>query len=414
MRVLSIALAEILTGLSATLFYHCWPRQIDIPKPRTLERIEFAGDNPVISWHGQFLIGRLAEFDNALDAVLMFDYYRGREPLKNRQVLLILDRAAPKPLYRILVCLPNNLIAGVTELASLQTKHLAASVEFAWVNRSKLQRYQQETVVFTNVYQDPNTQDLQQIAPAELQAYVAQFIRFKSATDPRSWKEVQSALSPADNGKADQLAADIILVSEFYGIPVDVMLGIGAMENNFLDAPGDLNNAVWKKRAERDDIVLQRKRHKVWVLNSSMGIWQITRQSLRRAQQLFLADQRDYALLPERLRPAQKLDMENLEPEVLTTYAGLLLRDLIDQFGGDLEMAAGAYNGTTRQPNLHYAEGVEMVASYARRVIGCTAELNLLASSQLLTETNVSAKANVQPKPLSSNNSEPESSVEHR
>jgi hypothetical protein len=152
------------------------------------------------------------------------------------------------------------------------------------------------------------------------------------------------------------------------------------MENNFLNAPGDLNNAIWKKRVERDDIVLNRKRHKVRILNSAIGIWQITRQSLRHAQQLYLADKRHYSLLPPRLRPPRHLNMESLDPDVLTTYAGLLLRDLVDRCDGDLILATGAYNGTIRHPNLRYAEGVEMVAGYARRVIGNTAELNSMAT----------------------------------
>jgi hypothetical protein len=134
---------------------------------------------------------------------------------------------------------------------------------------------------------------------------VRQFIRFKSVTDPRTSKKTQFDLSPVSAKEADGLAADIITIAEFYDIPVDVFLGIGPMENNFLSAPGDLNNAIWKQRMERDDIVLQRKGHKAWILNSSMGIWQITRQSLRHAQQLFLADQHDYSKLPERLRPAE-------------------------------------------------------------------------------------------------------------
>ena len=354
-------------------------------------------------------MGKLAEFDDALYAYLMFDYYRGRELLQGRQVLLTLDHTPGKSLYRILVRLPNDLISGVTELAYLNTKHLASTVEYSWVNGSKLRQYLQETNLFTSAYGDPDVQNMQQIPPAELQFYVGQFIRFKSETDPRIWKASRFNLSPVSTEKADKLAADIIAVAEFYGVPVDAFLGIGAMENNFLDEPGDLNNAVWKKRAERDDIVLQSKRHKVWVLNSSIGIWQITRQSLRHAQQLFLADDRDYSTLPERLRPTRELNIENLDQSVLTTYAGLLLRDLLDQFGGDIEMAVGAYNGTIHQPNLQYAAGVEMVASYARRVIGCTAELNRLAISQLsLVDGNAVAEANVHSKPLSAVNDEPE------
>jgi soluble lytic murein transglycosylase-like protein len=61
--------------------------------------------------------------------------------------------------------------------------------------------------------------------------------------------------------------------------------------------------------------------------------------------------------------------LNSLNDEVLTTYAGLLLRDLLDRFGGDLDKAIGAYNGGVRSPNPAYASGVKTVAAYARRVI---------------------------------------------
>jgi hypothetical protein len=75
--------------------------------------------------------------------------------------------------------------------------------------------------------------------------------------------------------------------------------------------------------------------------------------------------------------------MEDLNADILTTYAGLLLRrDLLDHFDGDVARATGAYNGTIRHPNLQYAAGMEIVASYAREVIGNTAELSRLATPQ--------------------------------
>jgi hypothetical protein len=188
--------------------------------------------------------------------------------------------------------------------------------------------------------------------------------------DPRTWDESQSPSSRPSLEEAEAMAEDIIEVAEFYDLPVDVLLGIGAMENNFLNAPGDLNNAIWKRDIGRDDIVLQHQGRKAWVLNSSMGIWQITRQSLRHAHELFLCDTRDYSKLPIRLRPTGQLDMNFLSSHVLTTYAALLLRDLLDYFNGDVFLATGAYNGTKRHPNLEYASGVENVASYARRVFG--------------------------------------------
>jgi len=105
------------------------------------------------------------------------------------------------------------------------------------------------------------------------------------------------------------------------------------------------------------------------VSDYAMGIWQITRETLRAAHQLYLHDKRDYSQLPARLRPPRQLDLNNVNDAVLTTYAGLLLRDLLDHFGGDVEKAIGAYNGGVRTPNPDYASGVKNVADYARRIL---------------------------------------------
>jgi hypothetical protein len=154
------------------------------------------------------------------------------------------------------------------------------------------------------------------------------------------------------------------------------MLGIGAMENNYMNVRGDLENAAWKARPQPGNIVLRRVRGRVLVRNDSVGVWQITRESLRYAHALYLRDKRDYSLLSERLRPEKVLDLNNIDPQVLTTYAGLLLRDLLDHFNGDVIQAAGAYNGTITHPNLHYAAGVQLVADYARKVMQRAADLN--------------------------------------
>jgi hypothetical protein len=209
------------------------------------------------------------------------------------------------------------------------------------------------------------------------------FIRFKSETDPRTWTDSEAIPSPLTKSDAARLAADIIAVAQFYDLPIDLFLGIGAMENNYMSVAGDLRNTVWKRHAEPGDIVLKRGRgRRVLVKNDSLGVWQITRESLRYAHRLYLRDKRDYGQLPERLRPPPKLDFNALNPDTLTTYAALLLRNLVDRFHGDVTLAAGAYNGGPANPNAHYASGVEMVANYARRVIGRAAEMDRLALEQ--------------------------------
>jgi hypothetical protein len=382
MRVFWIIFTQILLVVAGALAYCCWPRYLTLPQPQSLMRVDYVNGRPAVYWRDRCLIGKLAQFDDPLSAYLMFDHLRTQRSLRDRQVMLTIDRAARAGAYQIVVHLPDDLVSGIAQLAELHAEHFSSQVEYTWIGGSELSRDQQETNLFEVAYNKPDTRDLRQISPVELQSYLRRFIYFKSATDPRIWRQTDWPLSPVTMAEADRLAADVTMVAEFYDLPVDVFLGIGAMENNFLNAPGDLNNAIWKKRAERDDIVLRRKGHKVLVLNSAMGIWQISRQSLRHAQKLFLADKRDYSVLPQRLRPEKRLDMEALNSDVLTTYAALLIRDLLDRFHGDMALATGAYNGTLRHPNLRYAEGVELVASYARRVIGNTSELNSMALAQ--------------------------------
>jgi hypothetical protein len=148
-----------------------------------------------------------------------------------------------------------------------------------------------------------------------------------------------------------------------------------------MDVDGDLAHAVWKERAQRDDLVLRRTRKRVMVSDYAIGTWQITRETLRAAHQLYLKDKRDYRLLPARLRPPRALHLNSVDDAVLTTYAGLLLRGLLDHFGGDVEKATGAYNGGVRAPNPAYASGVKTVAVYARRILEHASVLDDLATS---------------------------------
>ncbi len=120
------------------------------------------------------------------------------------------------------------------------------------------------------------------------------------------------------------------------------------------------------------------------VSNDSIGLWQITRETLRYAHALFLRDKRDYSRLSERLRPPRTLELDLTDSHVLTTYAGLLLRDLLDRFNGDIEKAVGAYNGGPRNPNLRYAAGVQTVAEYARNILERVTAMNEQAAEDSL------------------------------
>ena len=154
-------------------------------------------------------------------------------------------------------------------------------------------------------------------------------------------------------------------MAEFYDLPLDVFLGIGAMENNYFKHPRRSQSC----RVEEEGG--QGRHHPEAASGKSLGqqlldrgCWQITRETLRYAHALYLTDKRDYSRLPERLRPPPTLELDLTDSHVLTAYAGLLLRDLLDHFHGDVDKAVGAYNGGPRNPNLQYAAGVEAVAAY--------------------------------------------------
>ncbi|MGC2661992.1 MAG: hypothetical protein WA324_28865 [Bryobacteraceae bacterium] len=280
---------------------------------------------------GRNLVGELEDFDDGFFAYLMFDFYRSHSALANEEVMLISDDRGPKTLYQVLVRLPKDLIQGVAQLAELKMQHLTSRIAYDWITEEELAHDRHQTTVFFDAYSGSGPSSFERLHGPELQAYLRRFIRFKSATDPRIYKNLEPVPSPLTRKQASRLAADMIAVSKFYGIPLSLLIGIGAMENNFMNVAGDLTNSVWKRHAQQGDIVLQRKRGIVLVKNDSSGVWQITRQSLRYAHRLYLRDKRDYSQLPARLVPPKKLDMNALDQDVLTTYAGLLLRDLLDR-----------------------------------------------------------------------------------
>jgi hypothetical protein len=376
MRVHWIVSAELLLSIAGAVTYYYWPQSLQGPEAPIPQVISTDAEHTSISWPGRVFVAKIGEFDNVLPAYLMFDYIRSHGPLQGRQVLLISGGVSSQPPYSIWVHLPDDVLTGVEESAVLKQNPLLSVGEESWITADQYARYLFETNSFVQAYNSPDFPPLSEIRPEALRRYVEQFICFKASVDPRTWPGNPFPLSRPSPERAEDLSADIVELASFYEIPVDVLLGIGAMENNFLNAPGDLNNAIWKNDVERDDIVLRRRGRKAWVLNSSIGTWQITRQSLRHAHELFLCDTRDYSKLPLEFRPTQELDMNFLSSRLLTTYAALLLRELLDYFDGNAFLATAAYNGTKLHPNLNYASGVENVASYARRVIGNTSKLN--------------------------------------
>lgn len=363
------------TAMLAYLVYLFWPRNVELlVKPSLLVLSIQSQSKQQVSKPGSILVGQIGAYKDGLYAYLMFDYLRSRPALRSSEVLLDYKETAGLPSYSIHVICPDNLLVCVPWLAELEKDRLAQTSEWAFLSDSAVTTIRRQTQFFINAYNGPVGERFQALSSAERVLYVRRFLRFKSTMDRRV-RLGNDGLRPLTKDQARELAGDIIAVAEFYKLPLEFFLGIGAMENNYLDAPGDLNHSVWKRRAEKGDIVIRRRRGRVLVRNFSLGVWQITRETLRFAHALYLADKRDYSLLPQRLRPNQTLDIDQVSPVALTTYAGILIRYLLDYFQGDIAKAVGAYNGGVDRPNEHYEAGVRQIAEYARRILGRAAAM---------------------------------------
>jgi hypothetical protein len=261
------------------------------------------------------------------------------------------------------------------QLASLHASDLVDVYNLHLVPESAARDFQRQARLFDSAYNLPTRPTMDKLPRKRLHAYLQRFIRYKSATDPRVQKG-DPGPQVLSSEEAHRLAADILEVTDFFDLPLDFFLGIGAMENNYMNVRGDLQHSIWKRRPDRGDTVLERRRGRVRVLNDSAGLWQITRETLRYSHRLYKRSDRDFSQLSEHLRPPAELDIHNIDPPVLTTYAGLLLRDLLDRFDGDTALAVGAYNGGPGNPNMRYQEGVRRVAEYARSVVEKAAALH--------------------------------------
>ncbi len=352
--------------------YRLWPLDLHAPRYPALPAPKIQVNRLVLPFAPGLAVARVATFHDQLEAFLHFEYLRGREARDGSdtsRILLAAVDTATGPSYEILIVSDNDLLTAIPHLAQLESYNLIAHYELNTWTEKDFAYHQRQSHMFDVAYGVPMGQKLESLSSFQLRPALARFLVFKSQTDNRVLARSDPVPRPLTQEQATQLAADILDVAQFYSLPLDYFLGVGAMENDYMDVDGDLAHAVWKKRAQPDDIVLRRTRKRVMVSDYAIGTWQITRETLRAAHQLYLKDKRDYRLLPARLRPPQELHLNSVDDALLTTYAGLLLRGLLDHFGGDVEKATGAYNGGVRAPNPAYASGVKTVAVYARRIL---------------------------------------------
>jgi hypothetical protein len=364
---------------SAWVVYITRPQKIDLSLPPALPIVKVENGACAVQLRTDALLAQVGDYHSELEAYLHYEYLKTHAGLNGSRVLLTAKNDGSGPRYQIFLVLDNNLLAAVPYLGRLKARGYIPDYKLDPVSFETLARSRLETTVFLGSYNPTNAPRLSDLPPSRLIEPLASFLVFKSHTDRRVRERIQPVPTTLSIGQARELASDILAVVHFYNLPLDVFLGIGAMENNYMNVRGDLDHAVWKRRPQRGDIVLRRTRRRVLVSDYAMGVWQITRETLRLAHNLYLKDKRDYSTLPPQLRPSRKLSYDLDNSEVLTTYAGLLLRHLLDETNGDIAKAVGAYNGSLKKPNYQYAAGVEAVALYARDFLQRAANLDGLS-----------------------------------
>jgi len=371
-NLLCLTAALLAFAACAYTDYRLWPLDLQAPRYPSLPAPKIQGNQLVLPFAPGIAAAEVATFHDQLEAFLHFEYLRGREARSGNdtsRILLTAVDTASGPSYKVFIVTDNDLLTAIPHLTQLEGRNLIAAYNLDTWTEKDFYYFQQQSHTFDVAYGVPTSQKLESLSSFQLLPALARFLIFKSQTDNRVMERTDSAPHPLTREQATQLAADILNVARFYDLPLDYFLGVGAMENDYMDVNGDLTHAVWKKRAQRDDIILRRGRKRVMVSDYAIGTWQITRETLRAAHQLYLKDKRDYTKLPARLRPPRDLNLNSVDDAVLTTYAGLLLRGLLDHFGGDVDKAIGAYNGGVKTPNPAYASGVKVVAEYARRLL---------------------------------------------
>jgi len=359
----------MLAGFGTWAVYRFWPRRLIFPPSSILPVCDVSEKRTVVRAPGHYFVAEVGKFDDEFFAYLMYDYFRGAKALQGAEALLTYVREDRSIAYPLLLVMPDDLLTGIPMLAKLQADDWFPDFTWRVADKRAVAVMRRQTETFVKAYSFPSYRKLEHLTQRELVEYTRRYIHFKSTVDLRARSRMALSTVPLDRKQAQRLAEDIVAVADFYSLPLDLFLGIGAMENNYLNVKGDIGHTVWKRKAEKGDVVVSRAKGRVQVLDESIGVWQITSETLRYAHRLYLRDKRDYTRLPERLRPPRVLNLNELDPDVLTTYAGLIFRDLLDRLHGDVAKAVGAYNGGPGRPNMQYSAGVRMAADYARRIM---------------------------------------------
>lgn len=354
-----------------------WPRHPDPVVATAAPVVTLDGDHLALQVPAAALTAEVGTYSEELPAYLNSQFLWSQVTQQHNGTEVVLSQSAggEAPDYRIYLVLSKDLLTALPFLSTLEDEGCISHYRLTYWTASDLEYQQAASQVLEASYNLPAPMPFDALDTRDVIGPLTHFILFKSRTDLRVRERIAPAPAAPTLAEARRQAEDIIDVARFYHLPLDQFAGIAAQENNYINADGDLKHAIWKRRADPGDVILKRRRGRVLVSDYSMGEWQISVESMRFAHLLYMRDDRDYALLPARLRPSGDFRADVARPDVLTTYAGLLFRHLIDHFQGDLTLALGAYNGGSGDPQPAYSASVAVAAASARRTVEASTAL---------------------------------------
>ena len=245
-----------------------WPRRMCVSAQHRHLAPKVHARNVALPFSHEIACAEIASFDDQLEAFLRYEYLRGRDPDDASKIFLTAGGTSKRANYNIFLLVENDQLTAVPRLNRMASHGLITHYELAAWTRPDLALAQKQSRMFENAYNVPTEQKLETVPSFQLLPALADFLVFKSQTDWRVVGLSTRAPQPLTHHQALRLASDILDVAHFYNLPLDYFLGVGAMENNYMDVNGDLTHAVWKKRAERGDVVLQHDRKRVLVSDS--------------------------------------------------------------------------------------------------------------------------------------------------
>lgn len=327
-KFVGLAAPLLLLGLLSTYVFAVMWEPHEIVRIAPQHPAVVAHPRIAVTFPGRHLIARAGEYGDELDA---YQAVLNLRETAGPAVPIAATRSTTSA--AVFLELPDDLLKTVPVLERLRGTRVGTTVDWAVTQREQVSDWREESLLFEEIYGD--------------------LPRRRSAS----------------TGPPAHIVRDIVAIARFYDLSPRFFRPV--------PYPQRLPASRWTQYPGANHAVLLRNPAGTLVVENDSVEWQEVLDALIHAQALVDADRRDYASLPDRLQPSRRLDLEK-RPDALFTYAGVLLRHLVDKAGGENLEAITARADRPDNPNVRYDPGVRRAAMYARRVLTHALHVNRL------------------------------------